>query len=59
MGEPPTPTRMPPSHAAAAPRRSTARTLLLLPREPVAMDLVPTAALAPDQVESVWGLYSR
>ena len=41
------------------PRRSTARSLLLLPREPVDIALLPTTRLSPADIDAIWGLYSR
>jgi len=41
------------------PRRSTARALLLLPREPVDIQLLPSAALTPAQRDDIWALYTR
>ena len=42
-----------------APRRSTARTILMLPKEPVRIEVLPSAALTPAQLDGVWSVTTR
>lgn len=45
--------------ASPPPRRSTARTMLMLPREPVNIELHRGAALTPQQRDELWAFYAR